>query len=141
MIRKANAGLVVVLLAFSLSTAARPFQNDHSIETFWARFKAAVIKGDKAAVAKMSAFPIEMPYGMGSVKSPAQLFKRYRTVFNGETNAAKCFAEAKPEVDPQNSKRFSVACRIMNTGDLVIIYGFGRTKTGWKFDSLDNINE
>lgn len=141
MIRKTNAGLVIVLLAFSLSTTAKPFQSDPSIETFWARFKAAVIKGDKAAVARMSDFPIEMPYGMGSVKSSAQLFKRYRTVFNGETNAAKCFPEAKPRIDPQNSKRFSVACRIMNTGDLVIIYGFGRTKTGWKFDSLDNINE
>jgi hypothetical protein len=141
MIKKATAGLVLVLLALSLSTTAKSVQGDQSIETFWNRFRDAVIKGDKPAVARMSKYPIELSYGMASVKSPAQLIKRYREVFNGETNAAKCFAKAKPEVDPQNSKRFSVACGIDNTDDLVIIYGFVRTKTGWKFDSLDNINE
>lgn len=141
MIKKATAGLVLVLLALSLSTTAKSVQGDQSIETFWNRFKDAVIKGDKPAVARMSKYPIGLSYGMSSVKSPAQLIKRYREVFNGETNAAKCFAKAKPEVDPQNSKRFSVACGINNTDDLVIIYGFVRTKTGWKFDSLDNINE
>ena len=141
MLKKATAGLILLLLTLSLSTTAKSFQADQSIDAFWTKFKDAVIKGDKAAVAKMSKFPIELSYGMGSVKSPAQLFKRYREVFNGETNAAKCFAKAKPEIDPQNSKRFSVACGINNTGDLVIIYGFVRTRTGWKFDSLDNINE
>jgi hypothetical protein len=89
----------------------------------------------------MSQFPIDMPYGVSSVKTSIQLNKRYREVFNGETNAARCFAEAKPEVDPQNSKRFTVGCKIQNTGDEVIIYGFVWTKTGWKFKSLDNINE
>jgi len=141
MLKKATAGLVLLLLALSLSTTAKSFQGDQSINAFWTKFKSAVIKGDKAAVAKMSKFPIGLSYGMGSVKSTAQLFKRYREVFNGETNAAKCFAKAKPEIDPQNSKRFSVACGINNTDDLVIIYGFVRTRTGWKFDSLDNINE
>jgi hypothetical protein len=35
----------------------------------------------------------------------------------------------------------TVGCKIENTGDVVIIYGFVRTKPGWKFNSLDNINE
>ena len=141
MTKKGIASLTLVLLALSLSTTAKSLQGDQSIQTFWTKFKAAVIKGDKTAVAQMSQFPIEMPYGVSSVKTSAQLIKRYREVFNGETNAAKCFAESKPEVDPQNSKRFSVGCKINNTGDEVIIYGFVRTKTGWKFNSLDNINE
>jgi hypothetical protein len=121
--------------------AGKSAEVDPSIQTFWTKFKTAVIKGDKTAVAQMSQFPIEMSYGVSSVKTSAQLIKRYREVFNGETNAAKCFAESKPEVDPQNSKRFTVGCRIQNTGDVVIIYGFVRTRTGWKFNSLDNINE
>jgi len=138
--RNTITGLVLLILSLGFSISAHPPQ-DQSFSAFWTKFKAAVIKGDKIAVARMSDFPIEMPYGMGSVKTPAQLSKRYRQVFNGETNAAKCFAETEPKVDPENPKRFTVGCKIMNTGDVVIIYGFARTKTGWKFDSLDNINE
>jgi hypothetical protein len=140
---KKTVGLCVTLLLMValLPTTTKSFQGDPSIEAFWSNFKAAVIKGDRIAVTRMSKFPIEMPYGMGSIRNAAQLSKRYREVFNGETNAAKCFAESKPEVDPQNAKRFTVGCKIQNTGDVVIIYGFVRTKTGWKFDSLDNINE
>jgi hypothetical protein len=141
MTKKTIAGLTLVVLVQSFSIAGKSVQRDPSIQTFWIKFKAAVIKGDKTAVAQMSQFPIELEYGIPSVKTSAQLIKRYREVFNGETNAAKCFAESKPEVDPQNSKRFTVGCKIENTGDVVIIYGFVRTKTGWKFNSLDNINE
>ena len=141
MTKKTIAGLTLVVLVLSLSMTGKSVQRDPSIQTFWMKFKAAVIKGDKTAVAQMSQFPIELEYGVPNVKTSAQLLKRYREVFNGETNAAKCFAEAKPEVDPQNSKRFTVGCKINNTGDEVIIYGFVRTKAGWKFNSLDNINE
>ena len=141
MTKKAIAAMTLVVLALGLSMTAKPFQADQSIQTFWTRFKTAVIKSDKTSVAQLSQFPIEMPYGVSSVKTSIQLSKRYREIFNGETNAAKCFSEAKPEVDPQNSKRFTVGCKINGTGDEVIIYAFVRTKTGWKFKSLDNINE
>lgn len=141
MTKKTIVGLTLAVLVLSLSMTGKSVQVDQSIQTFWTKFKAAVIKGDRIAVAQMSQFPIEMQYGVPSVKTRAQLTKRYREVFNGETNAAKCFAESKPEVDPQNAKRFTVGCKIQNTGDVVIIYGFVKTKTGWKFDSLDNINE
>jgi len=142
MIRKTvRASLLLLMVVFLLPTTTRSFQGDPSIQTFWLKFKAAVIKGDKAAVAQMSKFPIEMQYRVRSVRTVAQLNKRYREVFNGETNAAKCFAEAKPDVDPQNPKWFTVGCRINNTGDVAIVYGFVKTKTGWKFTSLDNINE
>lgn len=136
-----RASLVLLMVVLLLPMTTKSVQGDPSIKTFWAKFKAAVIKGDKAAVAQMSKFPIEMQYAVPSVRTVAQLNKRYREVFNGETNAAKCFAEAKPEIDPQNPKSFTVWCGIDNTGDLVIAYGFVKTKTGWKFTSLDNINE
>jgi hypothetical protein len=81
-----------------------------------------------------------MPYGMASVKTRAQLITRYRRVFNGETDAAKCFSTAKPETDPANQKLFTIACKNA-AGHEVIIYSFARTAGGWKFAGLDNINE
>jgi hypothetical protein len=99
-----------------------------------------VIRGDKAAVATFTRFPVEMPYGMASIKNRAQLITRYRKVFKGETDAAKCFSTAKPENDSANPKLFTVACKNA-AGHEVIIYTFARTANGWKFVGLDNINE
>jgi hypothetical protein len=136
--------IVLCLSLAILATAARvsfvSAQNDPSLETFWTKFKTAVVKGDKTSVAAMSQFPIGMPYGVPAVKTSAQLIKRYRQVFNGEANAAKCFGEARPVIDPDNRKRFTVGCKNA-AGDEVIVYSFVRTKAGWKFKSLDNINE
>ena len=66
--------------------------------------------------------------------------KRYRELFNTQANAAKCFAESKPEVDAANKNRFTVACKDAG-GNEVVIYGFIRTRGVWKLKSLDNINE
>ena len=140
---KRSLGLVVLPAVMAIVLVNAPVQSaqgDGSIETFWTKFKAAVLKGDINAVAQLSQFPIGMPYGVPAVKTSAQLTKRYRQVFNGETNAAKCFAEARPVIDPDNKKRFTVGCKNA-AGDEVIIYGFVLTRTGWKFKSLDNINE
>ena len=59
---------------------------------------------------------------------------------NEQTDAAACFSKAKPEVDPANVKAFTVACPDA-AGNEVVIYHFAQTKTGWKFTSLDNLNE
>ncbi len=115
-------------------------QSDASIDAFWERFRAAVIKGDKLVVASLSQFPIKMPYGVPNIRNNAQLTKRYRDVFNGETNAAKCFRGARPEIDPDNPREFAVACKNA-AGDEVVIYSFGHTRNGWKFKRLDNLNE
>lgn len=143
-------GLTLALLLTSIvaagnatyfsGAAAIRHQADSSISNFWTKFSAAVIKGDKMAVAASTRFPVSMPYGMATVKTKAQLTKRYRSVFNGEANAAKCFATAKPETDPANPKTFSVACPNA-AGHEVFIYSFARTPNGWKFAGLDNLNE
>ncbi|HJZ81189.1 MAG TPA: hypothetical protein VKD91_12620 [Pyrinomonadaceae bacterium] len=131
---------LVLLVLCSFAAPAAPLQADASIESFWAKFKAAVIKGDKESVAAMTQFPIKMPYGQASVKTKAQLLSRYRQVFNSEANAAKCFADAKPETDPARPREFTIGCD-NGSGQKVVIYAFTLTKTGWKFKSLDNINE
>ena len=138
-----SISLISLLAVMTIALVNAPGQSaqvDTSIEAFWTKFKAAVIKEDKDAVAQLSQFPIGMPYGVPAVKTSAQLTKRYRQVFNGESNAAKCFGEARPVIDSDNKKRFTVGCKNA-AGDVVIIYSFVLTRTGWKFKSLDNINE
>ncbi len=111
-----------------------------SADTFWQTFKIAVSKRDVETIARLSKFPLGMSYGIPSIKTKAQLSKRYRQVFNEQTDAAACFAKAKIEMDAENPKHFSVACPDA-AGNEVVIYHFEQTKTGWKFASLDNLNE
>lgn len=111
-----------------------------SQQAFWDQFKAAVTKKDVEAIAALSRFPIAMSYGIPSVKSKVDLRKRYRKVFNEQSDAAACFAKAKMEIDHDNYKHFTVACPDA-AGNEVIIYHFNQTKTGWKFTGMDNLNE
>ena len=127
---------LVLLLTMTSSArqAATPF------ETFWEGFKTAVSKHDVEGVARLSRFPISMSYGIPGIRTKAQLIKRYRQVFNEQTDAAACFSKAKPEMNAENSKQFTVACPDA-AGNEVVIYHFEQTRTGWKFTGLDNLNE
>ena len=109
-------------------------------DTFWQQFKTAVTDKNVDAIATLSRFPIGMSYGIPSVKTKADLRRRYRKVFNEQTEAAACFSKAKPEVDPENAKHFTVACPDA-AGNEVVIYHFNQTRTGWKFTGMDNLNE
>ena len=111
-----------------------------STDTFWQNFKTAVSKADVDAIARLSKFPLSMSYGIHVIRTKAQLTRRYRQVFKEQTDAAACFAKAKPEMDAENSKHFTVACPDA-AGNEVVIYHFEQTRLGWKFTGLDNINE
>ncbi len=111
-----------------------------SAETFFQGFKTAVSKRDVETIARLSKFPLEMSYGIPAVKTKAQLSKRYRQIFNEQTDAAACFSKAKLEMDPENPKHFSVACPDA-AGNEVVIYHFEQTRLGWRFTGLDNLNE
>jgi hypothetical protein len=111
-----------------------------STETFWQTFKTAVGKHDVETIARLSKFPLAMSYGIPAIRTKAQLSKRYRQIFNEQTDAAACFDKAKPEIDAANAKRFTVACPDA-AGNDVVIYRFEQTRTGWKFAGLDNLNE
>jgi len=120
--------------------AIKSRQATDPLETFWQAFKTAVSKRDVEGVARLSKFPIANSYGIPSIKTKAQLGKRYKQVFNEQTNAAACFSKAKPEIDAQNPKRFTVACPDA-AGNEVVIYQFEQTRAGWRFTGLDNLNE
>ena len=109
-------------------------------DDFWQSFKTAVSKRDVATIARLSKFPIGMSYGIPAVRNKVQLAKRYRQVFNEQSDAAACFSKAKPEVDANNPKHYSVACPDA-AGNEVVVYHFEQTRTGWKFTGLDNLNE
>jgi hypothetical protein len=102
-----------------------------------------VIGGDKETVASLSQFPISRGYGMTSLRNKAQLLKRYRELFFGETNAAECFPKAKPFVDTGRNGEFTISCPFARDGgnEEPFVYTFTRTRTGWKFTGFENINE
>ena len=128
------------ILALSLVLLFTTQAADTSFETFWQGFKTAVSKHDVETIARLSKFPIGMSYGIPSVRTKAQLTRRYKQVFNEQSDAAACFAKAKPEADADNPKHFSVACPDAG-GNEVVIYHFEKSRTSWKFTGLDNINE
>lgn len=130
--------LILLLAGTSLATSSQ--QTNNSFQTFWETFKTAVSKRDVETVARLSKFPIGMSYGIPSIRTKAQLSKRYRQLFNEQTDAVACFAKAKPEVDTENPKHYSVACPDA-AGNEVVIYHFEQARTGWKLTGLDNINE
>jgi hypothetical protein len=111
-----------------------------SFDSFWQTFKTAVSKRDVETIARLSKFPIGMSYGIPGIRNKVQLTKRYRQLFNEQSDAAACFNKAKPEMDTANPKHFTVACPDA-AGNEVVIYHFEQTRTGWKLTSLDNINE
>ena len=112
---------------------------------FWQKFKSAVIAGDKGAVAEMTKFPLSMQYGVKAVKTKSHFLRRYSEIFNGEANAAQCFATAKPEKSSDGHGQYEIYCPFKKTPNdkenAPIRYVFESTKSGWKFAGLDNINE
>ena len=132
--------LTVVLLLAGSSFATTQEKVKNPIQAYWDTFKTAVTKRDMDTIARLSQFPIEMSYGIPPIRTKAQLAKRYKQIFNEQTDAAACFAKAKPEVDTSASSQSSVACPDA-AGNEVVIYHFKYTKTGWKFVGLDNLNE
>ena len=128
---------VLILLLFPNAFA------ESDLPAFWNKFRSAIIAGDKAAVAEMTKFPISMPYSVRAVKNKVEFLRRYTEIFNGEANAAQCFASAKPE--KQSAGRCEVYCPFKETPDdrenAPIRVIFELTNSGWKFAGLDNINE
>jgi hypothetical protein len=128
---------ILTLLLFPNAFAETDFQ------AFWKRFSSAVMAGDKATVAKMTKFPLSMPYDAKVVKNNEDFSRRYNEIFKGEANAAQCFGSAEPH--KESDRRYEIYCPFKDTPDdrenAPIRFIFELTKSGWKFVGLDNINE
>ncbi len=133
--------IVLGFVALAPRSPARVTQQpDPSIQAFWSKFKLAVTKSDKEAVAALAKYPIEMSYGVPPIKTKAQLIKRYRELFSVQANAVKCFATATPRVNEEDKNQFTVGCKD-KAGNEVVVYGFAKAAGVWKLIFLDNINE
>ena len=110
--------VVCVLVSFAFVAAAEA----QSFPAFWAQFKAAVAKNDKAAVAEMTKFPFDA----GNHLSKADFLKQYESFFRQETR--RCFSKAKP-VKEDNRDRYLVFC-----GE--DIFGFGKVNGQYRFIDL-----
>ncbi len=132
--------ITVFLFSLVLLGSSNAAQTDADFKVFWEKFKSAVIKADKNTIASLTKYPLGMSYGIRSIKTRTELLRRYREVFNQQTDAAKCFASKAPEKNESNSKRYTVVCP-NEAGDEVVAFDFEWTKTGWRFVSLDNYNE
>lgn len=133
------ANCLVIIIFSSVANAQSNFN------TFWLKFKTAVVKGDKVAVANLTSFPLGMPYGVKSVKSKADFIKRYNKIINLEANAKRCFQAKTPVKDERSPNTYYVDCTFKDlpesSDNRPILYYFTKTKFGWKFSDLDNVNE
>lgn len=138
-----NKFLLIAVISAIFISGGVPVSAQTNINAFWKQFKAAIVNKNKNAAAHLSRLPIEMPYGVKSVRTTAEFLRRFNEIFNGEANAAKCFE--KSPLQKVSAKRYEVNCRFKTdaNGDSgePIVYRFELTKTGWKFVGLDNINE
>jgi hypothetical protein len=136
---RAQTFLAGVLILFSFPNAFA--ESDFS--AFWKTFKSAVVTGEKVKVAGMTKFPLLMPYGVKAVKDKESFLRRYKEIFEGEANAARCFGKAEPR--KETGGRYEIYCPFKETPNDMenapIRFGFELTKSGWRFAGLDNINE
>jgi hypothetical protein len=141
-VKRAIIGVVLLVLVSGVYAQTPPrTATADSMQVFWQKFRAAVVKGDKETVAALSGYPLSMPYGIKDIRNKAQFLKNYRTIFFFEGNAAKCFPKATPVVDPQNPREFTIGCAITGGIDEPLQYTFTRGRNGWRFTGFDNVNE
>jgi hypothetical protein len=93
--------LSVLVPAASLSHGKKP-SDDAAFAEFWARFKSAVAKDDREAVADMTRLPFMLE---NRDLGRAEYVKKYPVLFDRKTK--RCFAAAKPSKD---GEIFQVFC-------------------------------
>ncbi len=129
-------GVILALCVFiggaALPAGRNSAQNDDGFQSFWKRFKTAVISDNGETVATLSKFPLGMSSPAHNIKNRSELRHRFREVFVDQVNASQCFARTEPSRDTENREMFTVACRY-DKGSDAAAYQFERTTSGWRF--------
>jgi hypothetical protein len=86
--------LMEFAILLSVSIAGPAFGADDGFKAFWARFTAAMVKGDVKATAEMVKFP--QPIGTPDITA-ANFADRWKEFLPPEVR--KCLAKAKPVAD------------------------------------------
>lgn len=124
---------VLVLCTNALSGQNSKRQSAPSFKPFWLAFKDALAKNDKEAVANMTRFPLQMPYGVQRINTRATFIKAYGHIFDAETK--NCFAAAEPQIESGKFKGYTVSC-----GE-AMLYWFEAVGGSYRFTRVDNVNE
>ena len=98
------AATVVFLIAINPAVSAETKPDAQSFAAFWLQFKAAVAKGDKAAIAEMTKFPFD---DGAKQLSKEEFIKNCGAIFGKKVQS--CFANAKP-VREKNGDTYDVFC-------------------------------
>ena len=115
--------LLSSLLAINPVARAEIKPDARSFDAFWLQFKAAVTKGDKAAIAEMTKFPFD---NGAKYLSKEEFIKQCGEIFDRKTQ--KCFSKAKP-VKEDNRDRYNVFC-----GET--IFGFAKVDGEYRFTDM-----
>ncbi len=128
------AALAVAALAMTAPGPAAPLPPD--LAAVFRDFQAALKADDPAALAKVTRFPLRSNEFGGPVKDAAVLKKRWGRIFPAERKAGLLKAPLeRTEGVKDTFEAFTDA------GGLPIRVLFTRTQAGWRFSSVDNINE
>jgi hypothetical protein len=112
---------LIFLLALEPAGSAELKPEAHSFAEFWTEFNAAVLKGDKEAIAGMT----KLPFGENQL-TKANFVKKCGEIFSAKVR--RCFRNAKPvKADKRDS--YSVFC-----GESVFV--FEKRKDGYQFTDL-----
>lgn len=85
-----NLVLSILVLAYALPARAA----EEKFDEFWTKFKAAIQRNDKNAIAEMTKFPYLL---QGNFLNKAQFIKSYGTIFDASTR--KSLVKQKPLKD------------------------------------------
>jgi hypothetical protein len=92
--------LMVIGCGLPVSSQSRTAKSDPEFTAFWAKFKAAVARNDKTAVADMT----RLPFMLESKVDRAGFIKQYSSLFTPKIR--RCFASAKPSRDQDSMEIF-----------------------------------
>jgi len=90
-------GIMLICLlggALQVSSQSPTTKTDRAFTAFWARFKAAVARNDKAAVADLTKLPFTVN---NKDLNRAGFIKQYKSLFTPKMR--RCFARARPTRD------------------------------------------
>jgi hypothetical protein len=111
-----NKGLLLCVLGFMLLVLSSQLlapthaQTKPEFSPFWQRFKAAISKNDKEAVASMTRLPFLYD---NKERSRAEFLKIYPQLFTPKVR--RCIVRARPQPDGEN---YDVFC-----GELIFYFG------------------
>ena len=93
--------LLVLGCVLPVSSQSRTARVDPEFNTFWIKFKAAVARNDKAAVADMTKLPFMLD---NKDLDRAAFIKQYSSLFTSKMR--RCFTRAKPSKDQDSMEIF-----------------------------------